>query len=466
MIRIGFEDDNFIDPDSLDEEGNPIEKHGDKFTSDKEELKEVYLSPKRIEQLKEEFSAVVVHEFGDEYHLSEEERRERDQLYDVFKKFRKYKHTYRNIVEYVTVMREALVCLKAVAENNGIYSEDEFIRKFLKKKITITGLRLPRYKGKDRKTLSWDFVTEFILSTDPPEDILPKPKEELIDDEDYEKVGRELFSEEEIEDIMKPVTEEQRRKYDEYFDMEEDKHTDTGMAVSLTRKEQKALIKSQPALMRAIKEGRKDQKSIRNLDRLAYSLTDDDLDQIELNDRKYGYESSSDMPKFKGDLSSNKDYHKYMRALEEFEHTQIKENYGGRLKTREQIEEIELKQELEANGWNLRNLYENKEKEKRLRKARKRDKEQEKKIKKKLLAVQERNKRRLGEDIDDDEYMSKKKKKKKKDAKKLKKMKKSKEKDVEEFMNQSAILRSDEIDFDEYEQDVLDWSSDNIFNKK
>jgi hypothetical protein len=476
MIRIGFDDDDkILDPDQLDEDGNPIEKSGTKV--DFEKNKEVYLSPRRLEQLKEELSCVVVHDFGDEYHLSEEERREKNALYDAFKKFRKYKHTYRKLDEYVVVMREALSCLKAVAENNGVYSEDEFIKLFLRKKIEIAGLRLPRYKGRNRKALSWDFVTEFILSNDPPEDILPKPREELITEDEYEEAEQQLFDAGQMDIILRPVTEKEQAKFDEFFDIEEDKQVDNGMAVELSKKDQKALMKAQPELMYTIKEGRRNMKSIANLDRLAYTLTDDDLDMIELNDKKYQYVSSSDYPVFEGDLNSGKNYHKYIMKLQEYENTQIKENYSGRLKTKEEIYELELKQELEANGWNLRNLYENKDKEKRLKKAQKRDKKQEKKIKEKLLAVQNRRKRRMGEDVDNEAYKKGKKKKKGKGknkdrdkadikkAKKLKKLKKQKEKDVENFMNNAAILRSDSDSFDEYEKDVLDWSFDNVFKE-
>ena len=63
--------------------------------------------------------------------------------------------------------------------------------------------------------------------------------------------------------------------------------------------------------------------------------------------------------------------------LQEYEDENIKENYNGRMKSLSEIRELELKALLEENGWNIRALYNNKEKEEKLRKAMKRDKRRE-----------------------------------------------------------------------------------------
>ena len=47
------------------------------------------LKAEREEMMKEEFRTVVVHEFGDEYHLSEEERKKKYKYYEAFKTFSK-----------------------------------------------------------------------------------------------------------------------------------------------------------------------------------------------------------------------------------------------------------------------------------------------------------------------------------------------------------------------------------------
>jgi hypothetical protein len=71
----------------LDEEES---KGGDGEISEEEilhnkKLKPVYMSEERINNLKARYDCVCVNEFGDDYHLSEDERRSNNQFYDAFK---------------------------------------------------------------------------------------------------------------------------------------------------------------------------------------------------------------------------------------------------------------------------------------------------------------------------------------------------------------------------------------------
>ena len=97
----------------------------------------VKIPERRKAKILEEFEVVVVRDFGDDYHLSEEERKARNRFYDAFKVLRKAKRTYRRINEYVDVMREVLKCLDLVAKDNGIYDPDEFKRLFMKGEIYV-----------------------------------------------------------------------------------------------------------------------------------------------------------------------------------------------------------------------------------------------------------------------------------------------------------------------------------------
>ena len=125
----------------------------------------------------------------------------------------------------------------------------------------------------------------------------------------------------------------------------------------------------------------------------------------------------SKMPKFKGDMTNDDEYYRYLAKLDEWERTQIKKPYNGKLKTQEEIDAIELKKALENHNWDIRNLFGNKERAKKLEKLRKEQLRKEKETKKKLIKLQEARKRRqLGDDYDEEEEKSKKKK-----AKKLKK---------------------------------------------
>lgn len=473
MIRIGFNDDE-IDESQYDENGDPIvKKRGDVFEDIEKRNLTVFIPERRIQQMKDEFDCVVVNDFGDEYHLSEEERIAKNKFYEAFKVFSKCKHKYRKLDEYVKAMREALKCLDFVAQNNGVYPPDEFKKMYFRNKIVINGLTLPQFKGRERKTISWDYLTDFILSDRDPSEILPNNKhDEILTPDELEELEDKLFSEGELERILRPKTEEEEYEQNLPFDVDEDDQDGKNVVVFLTNKQSKKFIKAQPEFINEIKEMRRESRKIDRLSRFVYDITQDDLEAISMYDAKHNFQSPSDVPKFKGDLMNDKDYRKYLLELEDFEKENVKVNYYGKLKSLEQIQELELKQLLEKNNWNIRNLYENKEKEAKLRKIRKRDKKREKELRDKLVAVQERRKRRLGEEVDNTSKKNKKSKKKKKKNKdnNVDKKQKSKvsnyKKRVNEDMDDFLLETAGRLDggFKEYKEETLDWSWDNILD--
>ena len=396
MINIGFDDDEVVNEEE-------DKKEGDK--SKRERKLDFKIPQRRIEQLKAQYDCVVVNDFGDEYHLSEEERQAKNRFYEAFKKFSKFKHKYRTLPEFVEAMREALKCLDFVAENNGVYDPEEFKKKFMRGKIYINGLTFPEFKGREKKSISWEYLTEFILSDEEPENILPKKHEEILTEDEMEDLETVLFTKEEFENIIRSDTEEEAVRKEMFFDVDEDK-PDIDTAIFLDQKQSKKFLKDNPDFIFEIKEMKRETSGVNRLERLAHDLTLDDIEAIARYDRLHNYKSESEMPEFKGDLTNDKDYHKYLQDLDEWEKSNIKENYNGKLKTLEEIEELELKLMLERHNWNIRNLYENKDKEAKLRKIQKKEKKRERELKKKLLDVQNRRKRRMGEDIN-----SKKKKK-------------------------------------------------------
>lgn len=411
MIKIGFDDEPAVYDDELNDEQE--ERHGDRFNYEKR--KSVYLSPARIEALKKDYDCVVVRDFGDEYHLSEEEREAKNKYYNTFKALRKAKKNYRKLDEFVKVTRDALKCLDEVANNNGMYSPEEFKELYFKGKIFINGLSFPKYKGKDRKDISWEYLTEFILSDEDAKEILPKKKsQEILTDDEILSEANRLFTKEEFDNIMKGPSEKEEAERLRYFDVDTDSQDGKNVVVYLDKEQSRKILKSQPELLYQIKEIKRDMKSADHLKSFAYDLTMDDIEKIESYDRKHNYVSSTDIPKFTGDITNSKQYHKYMRKLEDYEDNCIKENYNGRMKTQSEIREIELKGLLEENGWNIRAIYNNKEKEKKLKKALKQDKKRERQLKNQLIELQKRRQRRMGEDVDSSSKKSKKKKSKKK----------------------------------------------------
>ena len=108
-------------------------------------------------------------------------------------------------------------------------------------------------------------------------------------------------------------------------------------------------------------------------------------------------------------MLDDKEYAKYLYELKEYEDNHIKENYHGKMMSIAEIRAHDIKDMLEKGGWDIRALYDNKEREKKINRDRKRDELKKKKLKKKLAEIDRRNSKR-----DDDNISSKKKKKKKK----------------------------------------------------
>lgn len=463
LFNIGFDEENQVEYNSgeelIDEELEERQAQEFKPKVDNRN-REAYLSDRRIAWLKEEMEVVVVNEFGDEYHLTEEERREVNEYYDLFKKFQCYKHTYKKLDEYVTVVREALKILDVVAEENGIYDPDVFRKKFLKDKIEISGLFMPKYRGRDRKALNWKYVTDFILGDEDPADIMKHEDDVIMTPDEIDEASNIMFDEEELADMVRPLTDEEKLEnvstLVDYSD--EDTELPFDVVRPLSRKDQKKLLKGNKELMMALKEQQRESRLTRNLAKYSYDLQEDDIDAIERANKKYGFKVKSDMPEFKGNITKSDDYYRYLHVLEEYEDTKILISYAGKAMTQEEANSYEIRQALESNGLNIRNMYDNKEREKRLKEITKENKRKEKEIKKRFLRMQERNKKRteavrkMGMDFDSetnkeirrgkklDKYLADDKKLKKSSGKK-KKVKKEKGKN--KILNK-AISRSKE----------------------
>lgn len=400
------------------------------------------LKKEREEMIKQEFSQVVVHEFGDEYHLSEEERKKKFKYYEAFKSFSKYKHKFRKFPDYIKAMREALKCLDLVAQDNFVYSPDKFKKLFFKGKIWIKGLVLPEFKGAGRRSVDTEYLLDYILSDAPAEDFLKKDDHEVYTKEELDDAFEELFTKEEQEAIDNAIA---KNSDDEYFCVPAGVYTDgddipNRMIVPISKKEMKKSVKALPDLGNLFKEIEKKSKRGSKIGMSGYisNMLMEDFDNLDEYDGSKEVFLSK-MPVFKGDMTNDTEYYKYLAKLDEWERTQIKKQYNGKLKTQEEIDAIELKKALENHNWDIRNLFGNKERAKKLERIRKEQIRKEKEIKKKLIKLQEVKKRReLGEDYDEEEV-----KKNKKKAKKMKKKGKKAMKEInKETKDDSKVLNS------------------------
>lgn len=368
--------------------------------------------PKTIEERKailvRDYSEVVVHDFQDEYHMSEEEKRSRSAYYEAYQKLRQCKRKYRKIGEFVKVMRLCLECLDAVAKNNGVYQADEFKEKVISGEITVNGLNFPKYVGKDRRKLNWDLVSNYITN-----DILDYKELERTKSSISDVFDIDFDDDDELNELM---ISQYGKEYDEVFGDDETVDIDERTIKKISKKDNGAIVKALPEIQEALKNTRKKLREGGGVHNYVYQISKSDFDYIEDMDKRLNVVNK--LPKFKGDIMDDDDYNRYMRALSDWEEEKIHVSYDNKLKTLEEAKELAVKAALEEGGWNIRSFYKAsvKAEEKKLKKDNKRDKKEEKKLKKKLTKLQSARDKRNG---DDDMINSK--KKKKKDKKKKKK---------------------------------------------
>lgn len=380
------------------------------------DIKPVFIPERFIQDFLDDYDCVVVNDFGDDYHLSEKEREKKNKFYKTFKEYVKANKRQRTLKGFVEVMRMGLKCLDKVAEENGFYSPEQFKKLFLQGKLYVVGLQLPRLSGKEKKTISWDYLTEFILSDEPVENLVTEKIDAVYTPEELKEAEDILFDN--IDEIVSKATEEDEKAMSKFIDESDDVVEHYG-ALELSDKEMRKVTKAMPELVYGIKEARKYEKQLESVSRSIYDFTESDFDDIEKYEEPY--EIRGKMPEFNGDLDDDNAYERYMYELDEYEKENIYVPYHGKFKSQKEINEIELRQLLESEDYNLRNLYGNKEREKKLDKIRKKEKKKIKKVKKRLIDLKKRKSRRMG-DGDGLSTSSKKgnksKKKKKKKAKK------------------------------------------------
>ena len=375
--------------DYIDED-EPIRRQG-KIYHDEE--REVFISKEREQKILESYEEVVVQDFGDDYHVSEEILAKNNVYYKQFSKVRKQKNTYRRLDQYVEAMRNVMECVDLVAENNGIYSADDFKEKWASGKIEIFKLRVPKYKGKDAKRLNWEYVTDFILGDEDPKDIIKTDVDHIESEDELEEAAALLFSPEELKILSTPTTDEEREQ------IRHDLLTNTGDIIKpLTRNELKQISKTSPSFLLNMKELRRKERNIANTygsrrHSFVYDMQSDDIEAIARYDRKFSPQEIQP-PKFKGSIMKSKDVDLYVRKVNDYADRHTYVQYNGKSVTPAEMREIELKNDLAEHGWNILRLYGNRDKQKQLRKAYKEDRKKMEKIKERILLVQERNKNR------------------------------------------------------------------------
>ena len=467
-IGIGFEKDEFVQSVKETEEEERVLKMSKEERDNIEQIlawerSQLYIPERREAEMRAMFKDVVVNDYKDDYHLSDEEREKNNQFYKLFSRLNRCKRKYRSLKDFIDVYRLVLQCIDAVADNQDVYDPDEFKAKVLNGKIKVGGLFFPTYNGKDKKRISREYLIDYILSDAPADEFYGKEDgDDLRSDAEILNDRYRLFSDQELEELATPLSKELEIEYSKTYDGDPSKITSTATAIRFEPAERKEILKTCPELINMAKDARKNLNSKDLLDIYAYELTEDDYDSIEKYDAEHNVVSTSDMPVFKGNMMKKSDYKRYLYELDMAAYQNFKYNYNGRMLSRAEIDNVELKNDLERGGFNVRKFWDNEKNMKKLKKAKRRDEERAKKLKERLARINDRNERRkLGEDFDDKSEKKRKKKKKDKDNESLSKAMKDRKKRLKETQEDIllSVVGKQGMSFEEYREEceTFDW---------
>ena len=431
-----------------------LEKQRQKVLSSYREFK---FPERKKTELLDMYQTVCVRDFGDDYHKTDAQRQDEFELYDLYKPIAAAKSKYNKLEDFIILWRHIFKFIKAMAYRNRLFmSEKKFIKGVLRKDIIITGLKFPKYSGKDKKEINWKLVSKYIQDESlDVKDLIPKNDVEYLPTDILKDPAAhldELFTPEQIKNIFYRW----RKVGDRYvFDetiperKPESKDKRWGVVRHLSKKKQKRFDKAFKELKPVFERMARNDSTNKAVRTFSYELTKDAYDFITKLDEKRGFFTEDTPPKFDGNIMSKKSYKRYMHKLDEWEEDYSRVYYHGRYMSLGDYKEIKLRDELDAAGWNVMKIYNNQEIADEQKREAVRLKKREKRIRKELDKIEdmkENLKMQRGESLVNN--------KKKKKSKKHKKMV---EKDMKGFSDLLASASGTGYNnWEEYEEKMMD----------
>lgn len=441
------EDDKKKDLDDLkqikkqmdEEENNP--RRGTKPPIKFKRMK-IKFDEKEIEDKRKLYESVVVQDFGDIYHMTDEERKADNELYEMFTSIQQVKTKYRKLDQLVIAYRKILNVVKAIAKQNTlVVDEEKFINDVLSNKIILYGIRFPKYSvpKKKRKETNWELVSQYIL-----DDSLD-PKDLVQQSNDYYEWDKiEEDPEESMQDVFGMTFEEFMEGNnlsndhgpvdfdtpEEYIGENVIIPEDRLQLIKLRRKD-KDLGNFLKDITQGFKKASQFDSETRRFDSYIWNSTYSDLDEIrDMDEDRNLLKKKKYEPEFNGHFMDSDSVHKYLYDADEYlkTHEKVRDEYSGKYITVQEYEESELSNYLEECGWNIRKLYNIEEEMRKVKRKVKSDEKRNKKIRKSIIEADERKKKRVvrrGFEVvvenDDEKGVNSKKKKKSKKEKKRRK---------------------------------------------
>lgn len=184
-------------------------------------------SKKRVHRYsKEELEAIeksclntIVNDYGknDQYHFSDEERKQNDQLAEISMKLATVKSVYRRLDEYIEAMRIVFKAWEILSKKNYLHSKEEFFKLVAEGHIVSRRIIIPQLKNfkKYNKDVIIKYISNPHLDTSVFKPVEENPFEEESDiDEDLiypnEAENQNLI---ETEEVSKKIPEKLIKKY-------------------------------------------------------------------------------------------------------------------------------------------------------------------------------------------------------------------------------------------------------------
>lgn len=349
-------------------------------------FKEVYIPPDEKEKLLKMFSTSVVQDFGDDYHLTREERQEIQERYKKFFRLKKgFTKKIRRLDKFVEAYRLCLEIIDDIAETNGVYSPEKFRQKALDGTIIIEGLRFPKFQGKRKKKINWKYVAEYVC--DPTKDIRELTEVQELAEEEANIDPTDILPEGELNSYIQALPEDEQLQIDHQAIIG---ITSSKNAGEMDRKHQRWLAKKCPAFVKNVKDTAKVGADETRRKTHAWDISDEEIEVLREYDSKIRGKNSIEMPEFNGDFLDSKAVDAYLLQLDEYEKENTFISYNGRLISEADYENTQYMQALEEAGWNIRNLYDNREKAKLDKKAEKDDRKRIEALKNMLTIAQQK----------------------------------------------------------------------------
>ena len=394
-------------------------------------------SEAEIKAMESSLNEICLNDFSDEYNLTTEERFANAEEARIITAMSKTKRKCNNVVDFVIAMRYRLDAINYIAETNGVYDPDKFLKLVAKGEIILTGISIPKYTGKNRKHINWDYIFEFITDRDKdPNELREHEKDTVYESGEIDV--RNLFSEAQYKNLVET----------EYSE-------DEGVEVDLfipTPKNMKRLVNDLPNVHYAAMDYI---SSIKKRIRGGYVFGDlsarEEMESIQLLDNRDIRNSGVTPPTFEGNFEDRKDVDVFMREYNDWYIDNTYTNQNGATMTLREANLVAVRKLIEEGGLDPKKL-------RAFSKYFKTEKKLRKKAAKKNSSIKER--------IKDSQIRGKKRKKK---------GKKGKSKNTEEILNDLKKRQEEELlelsggnygDFSDYEDDMYTANFDRIMGNK